>query len=317
VAKARLTFKTCDKKGIPLAELISVHRQFCSTHSLGDNLGDGYLCAQNPVYLNVRKACLESGYSYSQENHGHYYSFPLMSLDDVIESRRIPYRNNFAWLKILEARAPKKFTLTELKRSELQFNYLFHESAHCIAHSLFFGRTPFSRIKKNADTLMKIMVGEAFANTVEGLSAAFAEGEIGSYFLDANCHFRSNKKEVRAIRAGGKRWGFEKTTMILLLSFLYANYLRDKLGKQELARIRSLAGLEKMANISVLAKIGTELSEQFRTTTTHLHLMKLGFPSDLKRLMNQDPLARLQQPKNHSARDITWQLAKIASRGLD
>lgn len=308
----KLQFEKCDPLGIPLRELIAVHRQFRPGMRLAGNLGDGFLCAQNPVFRNIRQECLRRGFSFTNRESGPYYAFPLMSLDAVIEARRIPYRDNFVWLEILEKQVPGKFTLTELKRSELQFNYVFHESAHCIAHAVFFGRARFSRLPKNADTLLRILLGEAFANMVECLSAVFAEGEIGGYFLDGNCHFRANVKEAKELRRAVKKWGLEKTGRVLLAAFLYANYLVDRLGRKELARIREFAGLEKSAEITALAKIGTELSEQFRTTTTHLHLIKMGFPSALGVMMRGDPLLRLE--KNAGLRAKALELAAIAAR---
>jgi len=317
VARKRLTFEKRDKNGIPLQELISVHSQFRGRGSLPRNLGDGFLLSQNPVFRSVREEALARGFSFSAKDYSLYYSFPLMSLDFVIERRQIPYRDNFAWLPLLEKSAPGAFTLTELKRSELQFNYLFHESAHCIAHSTFFGRRSFRSLPKNADTLLQILLGEAFANTVECMSAAFAEGEIGSYFLDGNCHFRSNPKEVREIRRCARRFGWEKTARVLLAAFLYANYLFDRIGRGEHARIRHFACLPKDAKIQRLAKIGTELSESFRTTTTQLHLMKLGFSGELGALMRQDPLARLEKKAKLLVKERAYALAQIASRSLD
>lgn len=316
MAKKRLSFENRDKNGIPLRELIAVHRQFRPRGSLPGNLGDGFLLDQNPVFRNVRETCLDRGFVFSLTGHGLYYSFPLMSLDTVIEKRVIPFRDNFAWLPLLEKSAPGQFTLTELKRSELLFNYIFHEAAHCIAHSVFFGRARFSRLPKNADTLRKILLGEAFANMVEALSAAFAEGEIGSYFLDGNCHFRSSRKEVKEIRRFAKAHGFEKTARVLLAAFLYANYLLEHLGRREQARIREFAGLDKGVKVGKLARIGTELSEQFRTTTTHFHLIKMGFPASLGPLLRPDPLAALLKKENMKLKEQAYSLAAIASRGL-
>ncbi len=314
-SKKRLSFEKPDKHGIPLRELIALNGQFRPKGCLPENLGDGFLLAWNPVFRGIRTEALERGFRFSATDHGLYYSFPLMALDGVIEKRVIPYRDNASWLSLLEKNAPGRFTLTELKRSELRFNYVFHESAHCIAHSLFFGRARFSSLPKNADTLLKILLGEAFANTVECLSAIYAEGEMASYFLDGNCHFRSSEKEVREIRRCARKFGFAATARVLLASFLYANYLFDRLGPAELKRIRVFAGLPAGTELRKLAAIGTELSESFRTTTTHLHLMKLGFPSNLSPLMRGDPLSRLE--KRAQVNEQAVALAAIASRGLD
>jgi hypothetical protein len=308
----KLSFEKFDQRGIPLAEVIAVHRQFRAHSRLIDNLGDGFLCATNPVFRSVREEFLARGFSFTEKNLNGYFAFPLMSLDEAIDSRQVPYRENFLWLEKLEKSAPGTFTLTELKRSELKFNYLFHEAAHCIAHDLFFGKKSIRRAPKSSDTLLKIFLGEAFANSVEALASAFAEGEIGGYFLDANCHFRANGKEVGILQKSLARLGAEATALALIGSFLYSNYLFESLSQKQYARISSLAGASIPRS---LVKIGLQLNEEFRTSTTPLHLVKTGFPMDLGRLMQADPVeAILRSPKLERK---VRELARIAGRGAE
>lgn len=307
--KKKLKFEKLDAKGIPLAEIILAHRQFSG--GIADNLGDSFLYTLNPIYRNVRDDFLRRGFTFTQENLGGYFSFPLMALDDVMAAGVVPYRANFPWLEILEKRAPGKFTLTELKRSELQFNYLFHESAHFIAHSVFFGKTKLVDVPKNQDSLLRILIGESFANVVEAMSAALAQGEIASYFLDANCHFRSSEKEVATILRAAKRFGFEATARVLLGAFLYSNFLHEKLNARQVAKIHRFSRLPKSALISPLVKIGLQLSEQFRTTTTQLHLVKVGF-IDLK--LGFDPIDRLL--KDSTLVGKTEELVQVICAGL-
>ena len=311
-----ILFLPWDKNGIPLSEVLAVHEQFRPRHALPDNLGDGFLLTMNPIYRNLRAEFVKRGFSFTQKDFCFYFSFPLMSLDDALEARKIPYRNNFHWLKLLEERAPGQFTLTELKRSELQFNYLFHESAHFIAHSVFFGDTPPRKVAKNSDSLLKILLGEAFANAVECISSVFAEGEIGSYFLDANCHYRASEKEVRLIRSSAEKFGYAAVVRVLMAAFLYSNFLYEKVGSREKKQIRDFSLVREKKSIDTLLRIGLQLCEQFRTTTTHLHLVKTGFPADLDKQMRFDPLARLLKKENIALRDKAYLLAEIACRGL-
>ncbi len=286
----KIAFEKLDPRGIPLREILQAHRGFAAPESLPENLGDGFLFAMNPIYRNVRLELLRLGFSFTQEDFCHYFSFPLMSLDEVIAARRIPYRNNIYWVETL-ARA--SFTLTELKRSELQFNYLFHESAHCIAHAVLFGRKHLRELPKNAGVLLRVLMGEAFANTVECLSALHAEGEIEAYFLDANCHFRTSAKEVQSIARAAKEFGFPAVSKALFVAFLYANYLYEGVGEAELRRISRFTEISKPAVLRALLRIGFTLSKEFRVGTTQLHLMKVGFPADLKKWMG-DPLRQLE-----------------------
>jgi hypothetical protein len=309
----KLRFLKIDPNGIPLAEVMAVHKQFST--GLQQNLGDGFLLHWNPIYRNIREAYLARGFSFTEENIADYFSFPLMALDEVLVKKKIPYRPNFLWLEKLQKVAPNRFTLTEIKRSELQLNYLFHESAHFIAHSVFFGKKPMQRLPKNSDSILKILIGESFANTAEAMSAALVQGEIGSFFLDANCHFRSNEKEVAIILKFAKREGFPATAKVLLGAFLYANYMNEEFSEAKLNRIAKFSRVKKGSSIKGLAKIGLQLSEQFRVTTTQFHLAKLGFPFDLQPLMNADPVDRLI--KNAKLHAQVLQLTDILCKDLE
>ncbi|MGZ3704288.1 MAG: hypothetical protein ACXVC4_21030 [Bdellovibrionota bacterium] len=296
-------------KGEPLAHLITAHRQFRS--HVPENIGDGFLYEFNPVFRSVRDEARARGVRFTHHDYCDYFAYPLMCIDDVIDARRIPYRKNFRWLEILEKRG---FNLDDLKKGELQYNYLFHESAHLIAHDEFFGRKSLARMPKNASTLLAIMLGEAFANTVECLASAFSEGEIGSFFLDANCHFRASEREVKLLRSALGRYGAETTARVLIAAFLYSNYLVERLTPAELGRVRRFAGLQANAPIDSLAKIGLQLNEKFRSVTTPLHLRKCGFGEDLPRLFAADPLRLLLAPGRAGLRRGAERLAGIAAR---
>lgn len=304
------------ESGVPLAHLMRAHRQFRPRGFLPGNLGDGYLLAFNPVYRAVREAALGRGLRFSPRRgrfERDYYAFPLMSLDDAIDARRLPYHENFRWLELLEKRAPGAFTLPDLKAGELQFNYLFHESAHYVAHRELFGARSLEKEKKSARTLLAIMLGEAFANSVECLASAFAEGEIGGFFLDANCHFRANEKEMRLLHGAAARFGWEATARLLLAGFLYANYLVERLAPAEIRRVAEFAGVPAGALAARVARIGSELDEKFRTVTTPLHLRKTGFAaSAIPRFLRADPLAQLL--KDRELRVCAGNLAALAVR---
>jgi hypothetical protein len=200
---------------------------------------------------------------------------------------------------------------------ELQYNYLFHESAHLIAHDELFGRRAPRSLPKSEATLLGVMLGEAFANAVECLSSAFATGEIGSFFLDANCHFRASEREVKVLAKAGRAFGWEATMRVILGSFLYANYLVERLNAAELARLREFAGLPERAPIRKLAAIGLQLDLTFRTVTTPLHLRKTGFRGrDLPKLFSADPLRLLLATRNIKFRRASERLAGIATRGI-
>jgi hypothetical protein len=291
--KQRLSFPKANINDIPLDEMIIVHRQFQDPQALAGNLGDGFLYATNPIYRQIRLAVLGCGFSFTTEDFCDYFTYPLMCLDEVIAAKKIPYRENFIWLEKLEKSAPAKFSLDDLKRGGLRFNYIFHESAHCIAHSVFFGEQKLATLPKNRDTLLRILLGEAFANTSECLASLFAEGELGSYFLDANCHYRSDEKEVAVLLRFVKALGMEAVAKVLLAAFLYSNFMYERLGIKEEKLIRAFAGIESRGNLKPLLRVGLSLCEQFRSDTTQLHLVKMGFVRELDALIDYDPLEKI------------------------
>lgn len=297
--------------GIPLSEVIALHNKFRPKKTVSGNLGDGFLMQFNSLFRSIREEVLSRGFTFTTENVGNYYSFPLMALDEVISRKKIPYRENSLWLPRIEKFAPKKFTLTEIKRSEIQLNYLFHESAHCIAHVEFFGNKSIHSAPKNKETLLKILLGESFANAVECLSAIYAEGELGFFFLEANCHFRANAKEIAALKKATDRYGLENIFLLLLCAFLYANYLYEDLGKKEIQKIFSVTGVTPRKDLEKIIKIGLQLDTEFRTGTTQLHLLKIGFPKNIEKLL-VEPMDLLQ--KNPNLREAIKSLTRIACR---
>lgn len=299
-----LHWKKIDPSGIPISELWQVHSQFRPRGALPKNLGDGFLLQFNPIYQKIRELFLELDFSFSEKDPCHYFSFPLVALDDIYSKGIVPYRNNAYWLHALSKKMPF-LTLTECKRSELQFNYLFHESAHFVAHRFFFGRQQMNRIPVSKESLLKILLGESFANAVECFTGCFAEGEIASFFVDANCHFRLNAKEVKVLRTSIAIFGLEKSFKVLFASFLYANFLREKLTRSEISEIKKFA--EVKHDFSALSRIAFELSEIFRTDTTQFHLMKLGFPADLSLWSKSDPLRATRKQSVKAPLDLLFQ----------
>lgn len=291
-SKNRLKFLPIDKNGIPLTEVILAHKQYQSIKCIRHNLGDGFLFETNPIFRTIRERFLAANYSFTMLDRVNYYSFPLMSLDNILNQKKIPYRNNFIWIEILNEKIPK-FTLTELKKCELHFNYILHDSAHFVAHEVLFGKKRMSNVPINKKSLLKILLGEAFANTTECFAALYSEGEISSYFLDANCYFRLSAKEIKLIQKSVEINGFHATFLTLLFSFLYSNYLYTKPSKNILAQIGTYT---KLKNPSVsLMRIPFQLSEIFRSNTTQMHLMKLGFQKHLNKWIAIDPVAYIRK----------------------
>lgn len=294
----RAAFVPWDPQGIPLNFLITAHKQNPSSKALRENLGDAFLYRQNPVFRNIRDEYLKRGFRYRDRDFCGAFSFPLMALDEFIDARAIPYHRNFRWIERMQRIAPGKFTFSEVKRFDLKFNYLMHESAHLIAHETFFGETSLRDVPKNASGLLRILLGEAFANTSEAISSVFAQDTFGNFFLSANSYFVVRGNNLVELVRFVRRFSFGAASRVLLASFLYANYLYVRLDKEELQAIRRFAGLGPRAPVEALVKIAFGLSMGFRLNTTPLHLFKIGFDREIAKLMERDPLRMLLEEES-------------------
>ncbi len=286
----RLPFLPRNLESPPLRELLSLHRKFRFRQTLPGNIGDGFLYATNPTYKNVRDEFLRRGFSFTKDDFCRYFDFPMMCLDDVLAARTLPYRDNFACLADMERRRPGVFHVSDLSQLSPNFNYLFHESAHCIAHSVFFGKTRMQQIPKTSESLLKILLGESFANAVECISGAFRVGAIGGYFLSANCHFSLSNEGANQLREGIRSLGFPAVTKTILASFLYSNFMYRELTPREQDLILEFSGTKRRESIRAIARTGFDLNPQFRTSTTPLHLLKVGFGPDVEKMIQFDPL---------------------------
>jgi len=274
-----------------LAKIISQHLLHSGPESIFSNIGDGYLFNTNPLFRNIRRETIRLGFRFSMDATSSYFVFPLMSLGSVLSSGCIPYRDNFQWLQTLEAKAPGKFGLEDVRKFDLHFNYLLHESAHCIAHREFFGHESLESAEKTPATLLKIASSEAFANTVEAFSSLFVTGDIGEYFLAANTHFKLELSEISLFFSVIGKIGFESAFKAMLLGFLYSNFLFEDFSSAELGKVAALAEIPNPPeNFAEFIGFSLTLSQRFRTDTAFFFLTQLGFSEHEFRIFDNDPL---------------------------
>jgi hypothetical protein len=155
-------------------------------------------------------------------------------------------------------------------------------------------------------------LGESFANTTECLSCVFSEGELATYFLEANCHFRGDAQDAETILSAMQKYGAAVVVRILFASFLYSNFLYERLSEKQISKIKVFSGLGKQAAVHRLIRIGLQLNERFRTVTTPFHLWKSGF-SDPK--VNFDPLDTIREDKKLQKQ--LSELLQVLTKGLE
>lgn len=165
--------------------LVKLHKQFQNTAlSLKENCGDGYLCAHNKIYRNIRKTALDFGVKYCVGGSTQwldYVVFPLVSFEAILEKNEVPYIDNFNVLRRLALRHPNIVLPEKFIRDSFKRNYVLHESCHCIAHKYFGNKTRIGDAdfsKKFSPEFLKTvnsLLSEAFANSIERVSESFAD----------------------------------------------------------------------------------------------------------------------------------------------
>ena len=118
-----------------IAKLLAVNDENQAKRSIRKILGDGFLLKNNLIYRNVRITSETMGYKYV-EAWPRYLTMPLLEIDEIIKTRKIPYISWQPIFKSIEKRTPKKLNWDEVP-AELLGSYHIHESSHCISNELW------------------------------------------------------------------------------------------------------------------------------------------------------------------------------------
>jgi hypothetical protein len=249
----------------------------------------------------IRDAALRAGFRFSLADVGAYYGFPLIHLDTILSSRKIPYRPSFTALEHLEQRRPGFFTLADLQKNRPAPNYLLHESAHAVAFQALFGRPKdVAAALSEPSALVKLMLGESFAMTAEYFAACAVRGQPHGWFFSISSYRRRTPKK-KAVGQLLNRYGFDFVGRAVLLAFLYNNFLVDRLDKRKLAALADAAEprIARRLNPAALRQLGSTLNglmvmdPEFRYDTSRLFLTMFGRSRNIRRELSADPLELL------------------------
>lgn len=243
----------------------------------------------------IRDAALRAGFRFTLTDPESYFGFPLIHLDTILRTRRIPYRPSFPALVHLEASRPGFFKLSDLRQNRPAPSYLLHESAHAVAFHELFGRPrDVAGALSDRDALVKLMLGESFAMTAEYFAACAVSGSLHTWFFSISSYRRRTQKK-KVIGELIERLGFAPVCRAVLLSFLYNNFLVDRLDRKRFDRLAKAAGLPKLSP-ALARKLQSALnglmvmSHEFRYDTARLFLTMFGRSRDIERELAADPL---------------------------
>jgi hypothetical protein len=281
--------------------LLELQRRCHGQARLAESVGDGFLYLNNPFFRRVRDAALAAGFRFTLADEGAYYGFPLIHLDTILSRRRIPYRPSFDALTHLEERRPGFFTLADLRQNRPAPNYLLHESAHAVAFRELFGRPrDVGAALSEPRALVKLMLGESFAMTAEYFAACAVSGQPHAWFFSISS-YRHRTQKKKAVGQLLERHGFDFVARAVLLSFLYNNFLVDRLDRRQLAALADAADarIARRLRPEELRHLGATLNglmvmnPEFRYDTSRLFLTMFGRSRNIERELSVDPLALL------------------------
>jgi len=171
-------------KSLPIAELLATQRRHHGPGRLLENLGDGFLYRKNPFFRRIRQAARARSIGFTLRDPGDYFAFPLVALDTVLRTRKVPYRANYSALAAFERARPGFFVLADLRSNRPLPNYVLHESAHAVAFHELFGRPRdvFSALSEPSK-LVRVLLGEAYAMTSEYFAACAVSGTLHDWFF--------------------------------------------------------------------------------------------------------------------------------------
>lgn len=284
-----------------LEQLLELQRRCHGPRRLAESVGDGYLYLHNPYFRRVRDAALAAGFRYTLVDERAYFGFPLVHLDSILSTRRIPYRPSFTALEHLERRRPGFFTLADLQQNRPAPNYLLHESAHAVAFQALFGRPrDVGAALSEPSSLIKLMLGESYAMTAEYFAACAVAGQPhGWLFSISSYRHRTQKKKV--VGQLLERYGFAFVARAVMLAFLYNNFLVDRLDRRKLTRLAAEADPAVARRLTPSAERTLQgalnglmvMSPEFRYDTARLFLTMFGRSRNIRRELDHDPLELL------------------------
>ncbi|MEP7053041.1 MAG: hypothetical protein ABJB12_21935, partial [Pseudomonadota bacterium] len=280
------------------AELIRTQRASHGPARLLQNLGDGYLYRYNPFFARMRDAALQRGIRFTLSDPGDYFAFPLVALDTVLRTRKVPYRANYAALLAFERARPGFFTLADLRLNRPLPNYVLHESAHAVAFHELFGRPrDVARALRDPSALVRVVLGEAYAMTTEYFAACAVAGPLHDWLFSINS-YRHRTPGKKAVGEFVNQFGLALLVWLILVAFLENNFFVERFSRRALDRAIELSPLGiaprlRSEDKSRLCRALTQLmvmNPEFREDTARLFLSMHGYGRNIRRILSGDPL---------------------------
>ena len=290
--------KNITKKNLKLDAYLKYHasQSHRKMNVLPGVIGDAELYSNNIIYRNARKMVLGFGYKFTFEPDFPYQTQSLLYLSEILATKTIPALDNLRCIRDLERSNPGQFRLNELFTFSPRGNYLLHETAHCLAYEMIDDsstgsqRSPIWKLR-----LIKIMIGESFANSTEMVAR-----QITTDPWISRQNFYAGDM-IQDFDRYCPRFGLQSFFELSFALFLYSNFLCETLSQNEIDLVYEFAEIPAKARkdplfrkvFSRLVPGALGLNSNFRVFTTSFFLKKSGFKKDITELCKFDPVEYL------------------------
>lgn len=268
-----------------ISDVLEIHRRDHAENAHPQILGDPFLMNNNPVYRNIKSKALELGCIWT-EAWPQYFALPFHELNKIVETKKIPYIASAKMLAELDSRRPHVLNLEDVEVPE---SYHLHESAHVIAEELFKN----TELKNKEERLLKTILCESFANTVDALSCLHAvEDEMHLFFLQNNCYMKPDLEDMEALNRITERLGSKLCFILVLFAYVHSNFLQDSFSEETMRDlVRQYApdvkfNEELMVDFETIRQMSEKLDPRFRFQTTALYLKLEGIEGDIMDVLN-------------------------------
>jgi hypothetical protein len=269
---------------VQLKQALDIHRSFKGGRA--GILGDGFLMKSNPVYRAIMNHAEKIGCKFV-EAYPRYLLMPFHELGEIVKTKKIPYVPSADLLERIENERPYTFLASDLNIPE---SYHLHEAAHVIAEHAF----EDVELKTEHERILKAIVCESFANTVDALACTPYPDETHHFFLAHNCYMRPQRRSSQAIERLTAAFGKSFVFLITLHTYVRANFLLGPLPKRALAQLQEKCApgvkltAKNLKDCDAVAEMCERLDPQFRIQTTGNYLKLQGFEGDVEDILDFD-----------------------------
>jgi len=278
-----------------LQQFLKLHDESEASHGIKNSLGDSFLYRHNYIFKNIRDCFFKLGFTFTDKDFCHYTVMPYASLKSILKEKKVPYFDNVTVLKEIEQQYPRKFNCHDIVK--VKPNYILHESSHCIVESFLKDlQLSTNQLSTESQKAFKLVMAEAFANTVESLANLPNDTVEKRLFFELNSYAIHTKKVNQNIQQTYDLLGPTLIFHLVYVSYLFSNCLFPEPNTKVYQTILELL----IPDVSVRKKAfdsqavrktfnhAFELSQDFRIQTTSFYLAYSGINGDLFKVLQVD-----------------------------